>query len=214
MAPSSGVQRSGWPTWLTVVLVLFLLLVGCTGFGGCMLVGGYNRAVRLSEAVDQSWSEVENQLQRRNDLIPNLVNTVKGITKHEETVFSRVMEARTKYFQAGSRAEKISAANGISSALSRLLMLREAYPNLKANENFLKLQDTLEGTENRIAVARKRYNEAVQRANTYRREFFGRFFANWVGLEEAEYFKAAEEAKAVPEVDFGTTTPTTTKGSR
>ena len=194
--------RKGWPAWLTCLVILLIVVVGGAAFGGCALVGGYNKAVNLGEAVTSAWSEVDNQLQRRNDLIPNLVNTVKGYAKHEKELFENIAAARTKYFQAGTRGEKIQAANSISGLLSRLLVLRETYPELKANESFLKLQDSLEGTENRIAVARKRYNGSVEQANAYRKSFFGRFFANWVGLEESEYFKAPEQAKQVPKVAF------------
>ncbi len=200
MSPSAR-SRRGRPVWITclVILGVFVLIVG-----GCGLtaVRGYNRAVALGEDVNKAWSDVENQLQRRNDLIPNLVNTVKGYAKHEKGLFENIAKARTQYFQAQSRPDKMAAANTMSGLLSRLLVLRESYPQLKANESFLKLQDSLEGTENRLAVHRKRYNEVARAANTYRKSFFGRFYAGWAGLGEAEYFKAPEEAKAVPKVEF------------
>ncbi len=195
-------RRRGWPVWLTCLVVFVVLAVICGGCGISTVVGGYNKAVGLGEAVDSAWSEVENQLKRRHDLIPNLVETVKGYAKHEKELFENIAKARTQYFQADTRGKKMAAANNISGLLSRLLVLREAYPQLKANESFLKLQDSLEGTENRLTVARKRFNDAVRAANTYRKEFVGRFFANWVGLEEAEYFKAPEQAKETPKVAF------------
>lgn len=195
-------RRSRWPVWLTCLVILLAFAVIGGGCGAYTMVGGYNKAVRFDEGVDGAWSEVENQLTRRNDLIPNIVETVKGYAKHEKELFENIAAARTKYFQAGSRGEKIDAANSMSGLVSRLLVLRETYPQLKANENFMKLQDTLEGTENRLAVARKRYNDMVRLGNTYRKEFFGRFFAGWAGLEESKYLKAPEEAKTAPKVKF------------
>lgn len=165
-------------------------------------VGNYNEAVSLDESVKTAWSQVENQLKRRYDLIPNLVETVKGYAGHEKEIFEHVADARTKYFQAKEPADKIAASHGLESALSRLLVLQETYPTLKANENFLKLQDELTGTENRIAVERGRYNEKARHANTYRRSFFGRIFAGWAGLNEAKYFEVEEKEKAAPQVKF------------
>ena len=179
---------------LGVLIVLFLLAVG-----------QYNKAVSMDEAVKSQWAQVENQLQRRYDLIPNLVETVKGFAGQEKTVFLGVAEARKAYFQASqgaSVAEKAKAAGHVEGALSRLLLLQEKYPELKSNENFMKLQDSLEGTENRIAVERMRYNESVKQLNTYTRRFFGRMFAAWAGVEKAEYFEVPEAAKAAPQVKF------------
>jgi LemA protein len=156
----------------------------------------------MDENVKGKWAQVENQLKRRYDLIPNLVETVKGYAAHEKEIFENIAEARTKYFQAGSVKEKIEASQGLERVLSRLLLLQERYPQLRANENFLKLQDSLEGTENRIAVERKRYNEAVQTLNTYIRTFFGRFFAAIAGVTAAEYYEIPEGEEAVPEVKF------------
>jgi LemA protein len=197
--------RKRRPVWITCLVILGVLVVigGCCGIGAFGWIrGGYNRAIALNEDVNAKWAQVENQLQRRNDLIPNLVETVKGYAKHERELFENIANARTKYFQAQTRADKIAAADNISTLLSRLLVLRETYPQLKANESFLKLQDSLEGTENRLAVERMRYNEAVRALNTYHREFFGRYFCNWAGVKEAEYFKAPEEAKKTPQVKF------------
>ena len=141
-------------------------------------------------------------MRRRYDLIPNLVETVKGYAAHEEEIFKAVAESRTKYFSAGSREEKLDAAAGVERALSRLLLLRETYPELKAQANFLALQDELAGTENRIAVERKRYNDAVRELNTFCRSLLGRIYAGWAGIEPAKYFEAPEEAQAAPRVDF------------
>ncbi len=182
------------------VVVGVLLVLGVIALG--IIISGYNKAVGLDESLKNTWGQVENQLQRRFDLVPNLVNTVKGYAEHEREIFENVAEARTKYFQAGSVAEKAQAASGFERALSRLLMLQERYPDLKANESFLKLQDQLEGTENRIAVERKRYNDAVRTLNTYCRGFPGRFFCSLAGVEKAEYFEAPEEAKEAPKVEF------------
>ena len=145
---------------------------------------------------------MENQLKRRYDLIPNLVETVKGYAKHEKELFENIAEARTKYFQSNSVKGQIDASNRLEGALSRLLLLRETYPDLKANQSFLKLQDSLEGTENRIAVERKRYNEAVQLLNTYIRTLFGRFFASFAGVSSAEYYDIPEAEKETPKVKF------------
>ena len=182
-----------------IVLIVFvaLLLVGFL-----VVWGGYNKAIRLDESVQGRWAQVETVLVRRFDLIPNLVETVKGYASHEKELFEHIADTRTKYFQAGSIAKKAQAASQLQGALSRLLFLREQYPELKANQNFLKLQDQLEGTENRIAVERKRYNEAVRAVNTYARSFFGKSFCAMAGVEKAEYFKAAEEQKATPKVKF------------
>ena len=169
--------------------------------GGC-LYSGYNRAVMLDEQVNSQWAQVENQLQRRFDLVPNLVETVKGITEHEQEVYLGLAEARQAYFQAGSVQEKAQAAGTFESALSRLLMLREAYPQLRANESFLKLQDQLEGTENRLAVERQRYNETVRQLNTYRRTLLGRVYCALAGVEPATYFEIPQAVAEVPRVRF------------
>ena len=179
-----------------VALIILGLIVGGCGYKG------YNRAVSLDEGVKSAWSQVENQLQRRFDLIPNLVETVKGYASHEKELFENIAQARTKYFGAGSRADKVKAAGQLEGFLSRLLVLREAYPQLKANESFLRLQDSLEGTENRLAVERKRYNDSVRGLNTFSRRLLGRMYCTWAGVEQAEYFEAAEPAKETPEVKF------------
>ncbi|MBL7085103.1 MAG: LemA family protein [Candidatus Omnitrophica bacterium] len=184
------------------VLILIIVVVLLLSLGG-WFIGGLNRVVILDENVNQSWAQIENQLQRRNDLIPNLVNTVKGYAGHEEEIFTKVTELRSQWGKAATRGEKITAAKEMGGMLSRLLLVAENYPDLKANENFLTLQSQLEGTENRIAVERRRYNQAVMVFNAYRRTIFGSMFAGMRGLTKpAEYFEAEEAATAVPEVKF------------
>ncbi|UCG34455.1 MAG: LemA family protein [Phycisphaerales bacterium] len=185
---------------LGIVLVAFVGLVFIVG--ACTL-SGYKKAIRLDEGVNGAWSQVENQLQRRYDLIPNLVETVKGYAEHEKELFENIAQARTKYFNAGTPAERMQASGRLEGFLSRLLVLREQYPELKANQNFLQLQAQLEGTENRLSVERKRYNDAVRVLNTYVREPWGRFCSGLAGVDQAEYFEAAEGAKEAPKVDFG-----------
>jgi LemA protein len=187
---------------LKIILIILgvILLVGFIGFR--WVISGYNRVIVMDENVKGKWAQVENQLKRRYDLIPNLIETVKGYAKHEKELFENIAEARTKYFQAKNVKGKIEGANRLEGVLSRLLLLRETYPDLKANQSFLKLQDSLEGTENRIAVERKRYNEAVQFLNTYIRTFFGRFFAVMAGISNAEYYEIPEAEKETPKVKF------------
>lgn len=165
-------------------------------------VSGYNKVIAMDEDVKGRWAQVENQLKRRYDLIPNLVETVKGYAGHEKELFENIAEARTKYFQQETIGGRIEASQGLERALSRLLLLREQYPELKANQSFLKLQDSLEGTENRIAVERKRYNDAVKTLNTFTRSFFGRFFAAFAGVEKADYYELPEGEAEVPKVKF------------
>jgi LemA protein len=183
-----------------------LLIVGIIVVIGVMFIGriisGYNRVIAMDENVKGSWAQVENQLKRRYDLIPNLVETVKGYAAHEKELFENIAEARTKYFQANRVEDKIKSANQLEGVLSRLLLLREQYPQLKANESFLKLQDSLEGTENRIAVERKRYNDAVQLLNTYIRTFFGRFYAMSAGVPKAAYYEVPRAEQEAPKVKF------------
>ena len=164
----------------------------------------FNKLIRLRAMVRAGWSDIDVQLKRRYDLLPNLVETVKGYAEHEKELFQHIADARTQYFAAGSRGQKVEAANRIEGFLSRLLVLREQYPQLKANESFLKLQDQLEGTENRIAVERKRYNDAVRTIKTYSREFFGGYFCRRAAVDAAEfeYFEAPEAAASAPSVRF------------
>ncbi|HWR98347.1 MAG TPA: LemA family protein [Candidatus Methanoperedens sp.] len=179
--------------------------------GGILLVGAwlvswglarYNGVIRMDEDVKEKWAQVENQLKRRYDLIPNLVETVKGFAAHEQGIFTAIAEARTKYFAAQSVGDKVAASRGLEGALSRLLLLQEAYPQLKANENFLKLQDSLEGTENRIAVERMRYNEAVKLLNAYVRGFPGNIFAGLARVQQAVYYDLPAGQEQVPQVKF------------
>jgi LemA protein len=183
-----------------------LIVVGVIALLGFMVmswgIGEYNKVIAMDENVKASWAQVENQLKRRYDLIPNLMETVKGYAKHEKEIFENIAEARTKYFQANDVKGKVQASNQLEGVLSRLLMLKETYPQLKANESFLKLQDSLEGTENRIAVERKRYNDSVQMVNTYRRTFMGKFIAALAGVSAAEYYDIPEAQAEAPKVKF------------
>ena len=156
----------------------------------------------MDESVKGQWAQVENQLKRRYDLIPNLVETVKGFASHEKEIFTAIAEARTKYFAAQSVGDKVAASKGLEGALSRLLMLQENYPQLKANENFLKLQDSLEGTENRIAVERMRYNETVKALNAYVRGFPGSIFAGLARVQQAVYYDLPSGQEETPKVKF------------
>ena len=175
-----------------------LLALFAVGLSGC----GYNTMVSMKEEVQSAWAQVENQLQRRNDLIPNLVETTKGYAAHEREVFESVANARAKLIGAGTRGEQIEAANQVSSALSRLLVLSERYPELKADKQFARLSDELAGTENRIATERRRYNEVVQAYNTYIKSFPSMLIARSFGFEPEKYFEAPQEAQQVPPVKF------------
>ena len=188
--------------WVVLIVVLaVLLLVGLGIFS--WYIGGYNKAVNLEQGAEQAWADIDAALQRRLELIPNLVSTVKGYATHEKELFENIANARTKYFNEGNRAGKIEASNQLSGFLSRLLMLQESYPELKASENFRDLQVALEGTENRINVARVRYKEAAKLLNSYQRQFLGSFFCKKAGVEPVEYFEATEQARTeVPKVEF------------
>jgi LemA protein len=167
-------------------------------------VGVRNTLVTKNEAVKAAWSQVDIVLQRRADLIPNLVETVKGFAKQEQTVFGDIANARARMLSAGSPQEKIAANQQLDGALGRLLLLTENYPELKSNENFLRLQDELAGTENRIAVERKRYNDTLQDYNTYLQMFPHNIIAGWAGFKVNDaYFAASEGSRQVPKVDFG-----------
>jgi LemA protein len=176
-----------------------LVALVATMLSGC----SYNKFTQQEEAIKAAWGEVQNQLLRRNDLIPNLVETVKGYAAQEKEIFTRVAESRAKLAGATTPAETIEAANEQSSALSRLLVVVEAYPQLKSDANFQRLMDQLEGTENRITVARGRYNERIQEYNTTRRRFPSNMTAKIFGFEEYPYFAAPTEAQQAPKVDFG-----------
>ncbi len=180
--------------WLSSTVLTLLALVG----PGC----AYNTFTTQQEAIRGAWAEVNNQLQRRNDLIPNLVSTVEGFAAQEREILTRIAASRERLAGAQTPAETIAAANEQSSALARLLVVVENYPQLKSNETFMRLMDELAGTENRIAVARARYNEHVQTYNAQRRRFPSNITARTFGFDEWEYFEAAPEATAVPRVDF------------
>ncbi len=182
--------------WIGLGLIGFLILAG----GSAVQI--YNGLVQKNIAVDGAWSQVENVLQRRADLIPNLVSTVKGFAKHEKSILDNLAAARAQYAGARSADEKMKASGAVESALARLLVIVENYPNLKANETFARLMDELSGTENRIAVERMRYNEAVKDLNTSIRIFPGNILAKLFGFAPRNFFEAAPEAQAVPKVDF------------
>jgi LemA protein len=181
-------------TFITAALVLVAASVS-----GC----SYNTFVGQEESIKAQWAQVENQLQRRNDLIPNLVETTKGVAQQERDVFGQIAESRAKLAGARSPQETIQAANEQSSALARLLVVMENYPQLRSNETFNRLMDELAGTENRIAVERMRYNERVQEYNTARRRFPSNVTASLFGFGEYPLFNAPPEAERVPKVDFG-----------
>jgi LemA protein len=180
-----------------IAIVLVFALIGGAYFSR------RNQMVRLDESVKANWAQVETDLQRRADLIPNLVETVKGFAAQEQTVFDDVAKARTQYMNAQTPADKIAASNQLYGLEVKVLQLSESYPQLKSNENFLRLQDELAGTENRIAVARKRYNDAVQAYNTYIGLFPNDLIAGFAGFKRNDaYFQASEAAQAPPQVQF------------
>ena len=186
-----------------LIVIIVLVLIALVVFG--QYVGVRNTLVTKNEAVKAAWSQVDIVLQRRADLIPNLVETVKGIAKQEQTVFGDIAKARSQLLSAGTPSEKIAANQQLDGALGRLLAIVENYPHLKSNENFQRLQDELAGTENRIAVERKRYNDALQDYNTYVQKFPANIFARWAGFKPNQaYFTAAEGSRQVPKVDFTT----------
>ncbi|MGC1452632.1 MAG: LemA family protein [Candidatus Sulfotelmatobacter sp.] len=186
---------------IALVMIIVLLVCGLVFFG--QYVGVKNTLVTKNEAVKAAWSQVDIVLQRRADLIPNLVETVKGYAQQEQTVFGDIAKARSALLSAGTPQEKIAANGQLDGAIGRLLLIVENYPQLKSNENFLRLQDELAGTENRIAVERKRYNDALQDYNTYVQQFPNSLFAGWAGFKANEaYFAASEGAKQVPKVNF------------
>ena len=176
-----------------IALVLGFAISGCS----------YNKFTTQEEAIKAQWGQVQNQIQRRNDLIPNLVETVKGYAAHEEGIYKEIADSRSRLLAAKSPEETIEAANQQSTALGRLLAVVENYPNLKANEQFNRLMDELAGTENRLAVERMRYNERIQEYNTQRRRFPSNITAKMFGFKEYPYFAAPPAAQAPPKVNFG-----------
>ncbi len=186
--------------WIALAVIAAVVVVGFLA-----AVSVRNGLIARDETVNENWSQIETQLQRRGDLIPNLVATVRGYAGHEEKIFTEVAAARSRLLTAGSPQQKAEAAAGLNGALGRLLAISERYPNLKADQNFIRLQDELAGTENRIAVARTRYNTAVRGYNAAIRQFPGSLFAGSLGLEKREYFEAPQGRAAVekvPEVKF------------
>jgi len=184
---------------LIVIAVIVLVLLGC----GSKYIGVRNQLVTEQEAVKARWAQVENVLQRRADLIPNLVATVKGFAQHETEVFKNIADARSALINGRTPADKIAANDQLSGALSRLLVIAENYPQLKSNENFLRLQDELSGTENRIAQERMKYNEAIQTYNTSLRVFPNNIVASLSGFERNDaYFKTEPGADKAPKVQF------------
>src|SRR3954468_20017461 len=190
---------------IAVIVIVVIVLAVLIFFG--QYVGVRNTLVTKNESVKAAWSQVDIVLQRRADLIPNLVETVKGFAQQEQTVFGDIAKARSALVSAGSPQQKIAANGQLDNALGRLLVVVENYPQLRSNENFLRLQDELAGTENRIAVERKRYNDTLQDYNTYLQIFPHNVFAGWAGFQKNDaYFTASEGSRQVPRVNFGTPT--------
>src|SRR5277367_4657162 len=182
---------------ILAILVVIALLVGGS------FIGRRNQMATKHVAIDAEWAQVDVVLQRRADLIPNLVETVKGYATQEQIVFGDIAKARSALMNAKTPTDKIAANGQLDSALSRLLVIVENYPQLKSNENFLRLQDELAGTENRIAVERKRYNDSIQAYNTYIRQFPNSVFAGWAGFQiNNAYFQASEASREAPKVQF------------
>jgi LemA protein len=191
-----------------VIVIVIIAVIALIAFGE--YVGVRNTLVTKNEAVKSAWSQVDIVLQRRADLIPNLVETVKGYAQQEQTVFGDIAKARSALLSAGSPQEKIAANGQLDGALGRLLLIVENYPQLKSNENFLRLQDELAGTENRIAVERKRYNDTLQDYNTYVQQFPNNIFAGWAGFKpNPAYFTASEGSREAPKVNFNQSAPAT-----
>lgn len=184
-----------------IILIVIVGLIAVVCFGA--YISTKNTLVSKNEAVKSAWSQVDIVLQRRADLIPNLVETVKGYATQEQTVFGDIAKARSALLSAGTPQQKIAANGQLDGALGRLLLVVENYPQLKSNENFLRLQDELAGTENRIAVERKRYNDTLQDYNTYVQQFPNSLFAGWAGFKANDaYFQASEGSRVVPKVNF------------
>ena len=188
----------GLKTLLVILGILLIMVFAAYSY----LKGTYNSLVTMDEGVKGAWAQVENQLQRRYDLIPNYVETVKGYAKHEKEVFVKVAEARSRVAGAATVSDKIQANSQLSSALGRLLLVVERYPELKANTNFIRLQDELAGTENRIAVERRRFNEIVKNYNIKVRSFPTNILAGMFGFEKATFFEVPKEQQEAPKVKF------------
>ena len=191
-------MSKGWLGCLVVLGAIVLVLL----IAGGWLAGRYNGMVQQNEQINNAWAQVKVVLQRRGDLIPNLVETVKGYAAHEKEIFENVAAARSRLAGAATPQEAAAANAGLTSALGRLLAIAENYPNLKANENFIRLQDELAGTENRIAVERRSYNETVRAYNANIKVFPNNFIAGFFSFKEREYFEAEPGAEATPKVKF------------
>jgi LemA protein len=190
--------------WIAIGIIVLLLIVGFSSY-----VGAKNQMVTKNETVKAAWSQVDIVLQRRADLIPNLVETVKGIATQEQTVFGEIAKARSQLLASNTPAEKIAANQQLDGAMVKFLAIAENYPQLKSNENFLRLQDELAGTENRIAVERKRYNDALQDYNTFIGIFPNSIWAGMAGFKRNDaYFAASEGSRTAPKVDFSGVKPT------
>lgn len=193
---------------MKAVGITVLVVLAIVGLAAMSVMGTYNQFVQMDEAVKAAWAQINNQLQRRADLIPNLVNTVKGYAAHESEVLEHLADARARLAGAKSPQEALAANDQLSGALARLLVVVENYPQLKADQTFIRLMDELAGTENRIAVERRRYNEAVQAYNQARRRFPGSLVAGLFGFGEAAYFQVSEASREAPKVDFSAPAPT------
>ncbi len=189
------------------IAILLGGIVAMAVVAGLVFISGYNRLVSLDQEIEASWAQVENQYQRRANLIPNLVETVKGYAEKEQAIFTGIAESRAKIGSAQTRPERMQAETELGGFLSRLLMITENYPQLKASEGFQTLQAQLEGTENRIATERQRYIQAVKEYNIQVRRFPSNFIAGMAGFTPKETFEASEQDKQVPKVDFGTSAP-------
>ncbi len=189
-------RKAGIGVGILVIVIIILILVS-------WYVRSRNNLITLDENINSAWAEIDNQLQRRSDLIPNLVATVKGFAAQEQKVFSDIADARAKLGGASTVSEKAEGYNELQGALSRLLVVVENYPELKSSQNFIQLSDELAGTENRIAVARKRYNDQVREFNTGIRRFPGSIFAGSLGFVQRDYFEIDENARIAPQVSFG-----------
>lgn len=184
---------------MTIILISIVAVIVIILLAG---IGGYNNLVSLQESVDNQYANLDTMLQRRADLIPNLVNTVKGFTSHEDEIIGKVTDARAKLVGANTLEEKSEANDELTNSLNALMVVVENYPDLKSSENFINLQDELAGTENRIATARKDYNDAVNKLNTKIKKFPSNIMAGMFGIEKAKYFEATEKSTEVPNVSF------------
>jgi len=189
------------PVWIVVGVIIGVVVLAAVVVGGTF-VSKWNQLVTMETDIKAKWAQVENQLQRRGDLIPNLVETVKGFAAQEKSILESIANARAKMAGAGSVQDRIAASNELSSALARLLVVVENYPNLKSDATFIRLMDELAGTENRLSVERKRYNDSVQVYNVAVRQFPGNLIASILGFKEQPFFEAAPAARQAPQVKF------------